>query len=720
MGGYKVLHPRDDGASLARALAAIAVPLVLLVTGASVSAANDSEGSGMTLAAASQAGVLLVQGSYGSYRLENADGSYAQNLEDLPSRITDPSLSPDLKTIVYSLDWTIYQLAVSGGSPQVWATPRASQNETRFSHPTWSPDGSKIAFVCGDSRAESWQKHICIAPAGDPTNRTRFAFGEYAEFDSDRYVTQVERLSWSPDGTQVAASLRTLYGDALIGIADLATQQQRWLDGAGNRWTGGVAWGPEGFAYNLRNDIRRLDALTLADENLTSFAEWQDPQIGAPHWSPDGTTVAYGCSLLVEASVGLERKQSVCLTARDQSQTILMTRQPGMACYSCTVHDWKPGRLTAPRPTPVVTVPPTTTPAPTSGTDRDGFFTPVGPVRVFDTRGEPFWVEPDNVYRYRVTGRNRVPSSGVAAVSLNLTATRGWESGYVTVWPCSRTRPASSNLNFSAGESVANGVLAPVGSDGWLCFWSSQPVDLIADLNGWMASGAGFTAVGPTRSYDSRADGGPRRAHQVTVLGKSGVPSRQVSAVALNVTALNASSPGYVTVYACGSRRPDTSSLNFEVGQVAANSVIAPVTSTGAVCIDASVPANVIVDISGWFATDGGFTSVGPHRLLDSRGGPMYAKTWYEALQVSGRFRVPSAGVAAAALNITAVGARRAGYVTVWPCDAPEPEASSVNFVPGRPVPNGVVAPISASGEICYVASEPVDLLVDISGWFAQ
>src|SRR6185436_6489451 len=66
-----------------------------------------------------------------------------------------PNWSPDGRTIVYAaqsdpnLDPTIELLAAGGGTPTRLATARRSVlfAGPGFVQPTWSPDGSKIAFV---------------------------------------------------------------------------------------------------------------------------------------------------------------------------------------------------------------------------------------------------------------------------------------------------------------------------------------------------------------------------------------------------------------------------------------------------------------------------------------------------------------------------------------------------------------------------------------------
>lgn len=52
-----------------------------------------------------------------------------------------------------------------------------------------------------------------------------------------------------------------------------------------------------------------------------------------------------------------------------------------------------------------------------------------------------------------------VPESATAA-SLNVTVVNPVGEGYLTVWPCGVARPLASNLNFTAGAVVPNGVPA--------------------------------------------------------------------------------------------------------------------------------------------------------------------------------------------------------------------------------------------------------------------
>ena len=83
-----------------------------------------------------------------------------------------------------------------------------------------------------------------------------------------------------------------------------------------------------------------------------------------------------------------------------------------------------------------------------------------------------------------IVGRGGVPANAATAV-LNVTVTEPTAAGYVTVYPCGITPPLASNLNFVAGQTVPNAVLAKIGTNGDVCIFNSQPTQLIADVTGY-------------------------------------------------------------------------------------------------------------------------------------------------------------------------------------------------------------------------------------------
>ena len=342
--------------------------------------------------------------------------------------------------------------------------------------------------------------------------------------------------------------------------------------------------------------------------------------------------------------------------------------------------------------------------------------------------------------------------AGASAVALNITGVEPDEAGYMTVWPCDVPRPEASNLNFTRGQVVANGVIAPIGASGKVCIYSNQASHLLVDIAGWFAGGddgaAAFVGTTPNRFIDTRnAIGAPKARVPANgilrvpmagaaVLRTDGAPTAipaGATAVAVNVTAVNPSAAGYLTVWPCETPQPVASNVNFLAGSVVANGVVAPVGPDGAICIYSNQQTDILVDVLGWFG--GGtaqppFVGAVPQRLVDTRnaiGGPTGRITPSTpravpvrgvTLSVNGAAQAIPADATAVALNVTIAEAGAPGYATVWPCGAERPEASNVNFAKGGTVANGVVAPIGADGSVCVFTSVDAHLIVDVAGWF--
>jgi hypothetical protein len=210
------------------------------------------------------------------------------------------------------------------------------------------------------------------------------------------------------------------------------------------------------------------------------------------------------------------------------------------------------------------------------------------------------------------------------------------------------------------------------------------------------------------------------------------IPS-SVAAVALNVTGVESSAPGYATVWPCGTSRPRASHLNYFYPSPVANNVIAPVGPNGTVCIYSLRSTEVVVDIAGWFpsAANGRFNATQPLRLVDTRDGTggrtgRISPQTPLRIDLAGRRVVRTNGTAATvpadaeavALNVTSTAPVSNGFLTVWPCKEERPWASTVNSRFGRSVPNGVIAPLDSDGSVCLYANRDMHVVVDLSGWF--
>ena len=73
-----------------------------------------------------------------------------------------------------------------------------------------------------------------------------------------------------------------------------------------------------------------------------------------------------------------------------------------------------------------------------------------------------------------------------SAVMLNVTVTEASGAGFLTVYPCRAPRPNASNLNYVAGDTIPNAVIAKLDADGKVCLYTLNTTHLIADINGYV------------------------------------------------------------------------------------------------------------------------------------------------------------------------------------------------------------------------------------------
>ncbi len=245
------------------------------------------------------------------------------------------------------------------------------------------------------------------------------------------------------------------------------------------------------------------------------------------------------------------------------------------------------------------------------------------------------------------------------------------------------------------------------------------------------AASVRYVGVTPVRLLDTRPaaqigySGEKPAAGQIVqlVMGDESSPIRRASAAALNVTATEASG-GYVTVWPCDQPLPTASNLNLSFGLTAANLVLTKLSPTGTVCLFTDAPTHLIVDLQGYYPAGTSYVPLQPERLLDTRApSASYPGQRPQAgeivrLQVGGvgNARIPlrTNGVA---LNVTGTDAD-AGFVTVWTCDQPQPNASNLNLADGSTRPNLVFVKPSAYGTVCLYTASPTHLLADLVGYF--
>lgn len=368
-------------------------------------------------------------------------------------------------------------------------------------------------------------------------------------------------------------------------------------------------------------------------------------------------------------------------------------------------------------------------------------FVPVTPSRILNTLtgvGAPkARVAAGGTLALDVAGTGGVPTAGVTAVAVDLTALNPAADGYIVAYGDGAARPATNDVAFSARTNATNLAVVPV-VNGKIDLYngSTGAVDLTADVNGYYtdtAAGSELTTLAPAQIYNSEtaAGVGPRaraqiRAHGTTsvdVLGAGGVPTSGVTAVLLNVTTRDPRSCGSLIVYD-GAARPDVTSASFTAGRSVSNLVLVPVSDGKVEFHNASAGSiDLVVSVQGYYSASGsGYQAIAPERILDTRSG----------LGGSGEPVVPG-GVAilwdrpgipdtatALLLNITVVGARAPGTLTLLSPDLTVPPVSNVSFRPGQPISDTIVVPLSGSLDFYNNSGGTVQVIADVEGYYTS
>jgi hypothetical protein len=368
-------------------------------------------------------------------------------------------------------------------------------------------------------------------------------------------------------------------------------------------------------------------------------------------------------------------------------------------------------------------------------------YTALTPQRIADTRSNGTTLGQGGSLVLAIGGIY-VPANATAVV-LNVTAVDQTVAGFFTAYPTGGTAPTASNLNWVAGETIANLVTVALSSGGDVTIFNGLgSADAVVDLEGYFAppttSTAGeFVPAVPTRVTDTRNITGNINAGKTLAAGATlniqisgvggAVPFGGVSAVVLNVTAVDQTANGFFTVFPTGTALPVASNLNWTPGVTVPNRVIVPLGTGGQVSIYNGLgSADAVVDVNGYF-TDGTasgahFNPLFPTRIKDTRNGPGTIgkvgplSTTTLAVWLAGG--VPS-GATGVILNVTVADATLESDLIVYPSDASQPVASDLNFLAGETVPNLVVVKLSATGTISiYNPFGSTNVIVDVVGYF--
>jgi dipeptidyl aminopeptidase/acylaminoacyl peptidase len=195
--------------------------------------------------------------------------------------VSDPQISPDSERVAFvkkSVD-----AARSKYRSEIWVAPTLEGEPRRFtgsdsndSHPRWSPDGSRLAFL-SDRRKPKSQLFTIPTDGGEPTPLTNL----------DREGS-IEGFRWSPDGTKIAFLFReTPEGYRKEQIEE--RQKQELPSPPRVHTTLNYRHDGSGFVADAFAQIWIADAQTGDCTPLTTGLF--DCEL--PVWSPDSTSLAF-------------------------------------------------------------------------------------------------------------------------------------------------------------------------------------------------------------------------------------------------------------------------------------------------------------------------------------------------------------------------------------------------------------------------------------------
>jgi len=233
----------------------------------------------------------MEQGVHQIYMVDE-DGNNNKRLINSSIGLNHPDWSPDAKKLaavgyVNQSTWSIYSFNSDGTG----LTRLTTTNNVFDSEPSWSPDGSEIAFTR-------------IYPSQNYKNEiwTMNADG------SNQHYIGVEGFAaeWSPDGSKFIFTNTGDWGPPEIRGNDIktcntnGTNIQQITHTTGDEWY--PSWSRDGneilFGYSndgdyASNEIFKMNSDTTGRQQLTTNNSYD----GSPRWSPDGSRICYASDI---------------------------------------------------------------------------------------------------------------------------------------------------------------------------------------------------------------------------------------------------------------------------------------------------------------------------------------------------------------------------------------------------------------------------------------
>jgi Tol biopolymer transport system component len=224
-----------------------------------------------------------------------ADGSRVRQITEGATNDSNPAVSPDGRTVAFAHDLdgsgraVIATVPIQGGTV-TWQTVEHHD----VSDPTWSPDGTRIAFLAFTTDTSN----LYVAEVNGDDERLIPLPAEGDEVMPTGTADTLSHPTWSPDGTRIAVAVASSTGTSST-TWDLAIVRPdgtglEWLIPTEDRDEIAPAWSPEGtrIAFTRPGEDGDEVWMTQPDGGSETLVATVDFSIGTDlSWSPDGSTL---------------------------------------------------------------------------------------------------------------------------------------------------------------------------------------------------------------------------------------------------------------------------------------------------------------------------------------------------------------------------------------------------------------------------------------------
>ncbi len=211
----------------------------------------------------------------------DADGTDLTRLTHSPGFEFDPSWSPDGTRIAFRSE--------RSGESEIWVMHADGSGQHRLARglsPAWSPDGSRIAYASpGDQPCPPGRGPRCSGLSimnADGSGQHRVPNTDGGEYPS-----------WSPDGKRIAFN-SNLTGDHVMYIAQADGSKVVDLSGVGEGWQ--VDWSPDGrfilFTSHRDHPDNNTDVYVMRPDG-SGVRRLTHQLATTPAWSPDGKHIVF-------------------------------------------------------------------------------------------------------------------------------------------------------------------------------------------------------------------------------------------------------------------------------------------------------------------------------------------------------------------------------------------------------------------------------------------